>query len=82
MERCDLEAFRSSVNSYWGLMRHHSSYRLRRCSAERFCPELTAVTGQVGYRKVTLSDPRRRAKKEAEERNLKDRVHENKCRQI
>ena len=63
LERCDLEAFRSSVNSYWGLMRHHSSYRLRRCSAERFCPELTAVTGQVGYRKVTLSDPRRRAKR-------------------
>ena len=61
--KCDLEAFRSSVNSYWGLMRHHSSYRLRRCSAERFCPELTAVTGQVGYRKVTLSDPRRRAKR-------------------
>mgnify|MGYP000767343943 FL=1 len=61
--KCDLEAFRSSVNSYWGLMRHHSSYRLRRCSAERSCPELTAVTGQVGYRKVTLSDPRRRAKR-------------------
>ena len=63
LDRSDLEAFRSSVNSYWGLMRHHNSYRLRRSSAGRFCPELTAVTGQVGYRKVTLPGNRKLRRK-------------------
>lgn len=81
LERCDLEAFRSSVNSYWGLMRHHNSYRLRRSSAGRFCSELTAVTGQVGYRKVTLPDPCKRAKRKRR-REISGIAIENKCRQI
>lgn len=81
LERCDLEAFRSSVNSYWGLMRHHNSYWLRKRSAERFCPELVAVTGQVGYRKVTLLDPCRRAKRKRGKQRMMI-AHENECRQI
>lgn len=81
LERCDLEAFRSSVNSYWGLMRHHSSYRLRKRSAGRFCNELTAVTGQESYRKVTLPAPSRRAKRNRR-KEISGIAIENKCRQI
>lgn len=81
LERCDLEAFRSSVNSYWGLMRHHNSYRLRRSSARRFCPELVAVTGQESYRKVTLPDPYKGAKRKRKKEISRIAI-ENKCRQI
>ena len=40
----ELEKFIASVNSYWGLMRHHSSFGLRKATSERFSEQLRERT--------------------------------------
>lgn len=44
-------------------------------------PAFVAVIGQVGYRKVTLPDPCRRAKRKRGKQRMMI-AHENECRQI
>jgi len=48
---CD---FSDSINSYWGLMRHHSSYNLRRISAKRFSKHINRVVNYPCYCKINI----------------------------
>lgn len=52
----ELKQFRDSINSYWGLMRNHSSYKLRRRMAHKFSAQIDNRTSYKGYCKITLED--------------------------
>lgn len=48
--------FRNSINSYWGLMRHQSSYSLRRKMASQFSAQMLNRCEIKGYDKIRLKD--------------------------
>ena len=52
----ELGAFRNSVNSYWGIMRHYNSYRLRRKCARRFSAQIENRVLYPGFAKIKLND--------------------------
>ena len=58
----DLRCFRdsiNSINSYWGLMRHYSSYNLRCRSAKRFSAYINKVVKYPSYCKISIKKRRR-----------------------
>lgn len=48
--------FRDSINSYWGLMKHHNSYRLRKKMTGKFSPQLCNRISYAGYCKIKMQD--------------------------
>lgn len=53
----ELSRFRDSLNSYWGLMKHHNSYKLRRKMAGAFATQIASRTRCCnGYCKIVIRD--------------------------
>ena len=55
----ELSSFRDTINSYWGLMRHHSSYNIRRNSVQRFSKLHKRVIRYPCYQKIKIRRKRR-----------------------
>lgn len=53
---CEMVQFRDSLNSYWGIMRHHNSYRLRKKMSDRFSAQICNRISYAGYCKIKMQD--------------------------
>lgn len=63
LEQKEWIQLRDTVNSYWGLMRHHNSFRLRVRSAQRLAPWVAVGLERHGVRKVALPAPDRKTRR-------------------